>query len=220
MQSGRNFYIYLMLNIIIVMRNFAESHQAKLSLDLLVGLSVFLMAFLVVSQLIAGMFGDVRGEISLSHEAYKVSVILAELPGKWSNGTKNGTDWEYNWYKPNTVFLPGLAINPCELSYAKIVEFRNSTQSDYEKVKVFLGLKTPDSDYDFHVSLETLNSTPFNRELILDPSGNPLLDVGKDIPDVQTVRFERVVWIDNSSAVMNKAMISGRAVAKLVVVVW
>ncbi len=202
------------------MSNFSESQQARLSLDLLVGISIFLMAFLAVSQLIAGMFGDVRSEISLSHEAYKVSVILAEMPGKWSNGTKNGTDWEYNWYKPNTVFLPGLAINPCELSYNKIVEFGNATQADYEKIKMLLGLKTPDSDYNFHISLETLNSTPFRRELVLDLSGSPVLDAGMDIPDVQVVRFERVVWIDNSSAILNPTFVAGRAVAKLVVVVW
>ena len=202
------------------MSNFSESQQARLSLDLLVGISIFLMAFLAVSQLIAGMFGDVRSEISLSHEAYKVSVILAEMPGKWSNGTKNGTDWEYNWYKPNTVFLPGLAINPCELSYNKIVEFGNATQTDYEKIKMLLGLKTPDSDYNFHISLETLNSTPFRRELVLDLSGSPVLDAGMDIPDVQVIRFERVVWIDNSSALLNPTFVAGRAVAKLVVVVW
>ena len=202
------------------MSNFSESQQARLSLDLLVGISIFLMAFLAVSQLIAGMFGDVRSEISLSHEAYKVSVILAEMPGKWSNGTKNGTDWEYNWYKPNTVFLPGLAINPCELSYSKIVEFGNATQADYEKIKMLLGLKTPDSDYNFHISLETLNSTPFRRELVLDLSGSPVLDAGMDIPDVQVIRFERVVWIDNSSALLNPTFVAGRAVAKLVVVVW
>ncbi|WP_457590940.1 hypothetical protein [Geoglobus sp.] len=202
------------------MSNFSESQQARLSLDLLVGISIFLMAFLAVSQLIAGMFGDVRSEISLSHEAYKVSVILAEMPGKWSNGTKNGTDWEYYWYKPNTVFLPGLAINPCELSYNKIVEFGNATQADYEKIKMLLGLKTPDSDYNFHISLETLNSTPFRRELVLDLSGSPVLDAGMDIPDVQVVRFERVVWIDNTSALLNPTFVAGRAVAKLVVVVW
>ncbi|AKG91214.1 hypothetical protein GAH_01495 [Geoglobus ahangari] len=207
-----------------MIRKLATSSHGKLSLDLLVGLSIFLMAFLVVSQLIAGMFGEVRSEISLSHEAYKVSVILAEMPGKWSNGTKNGTDWENNWFRPNTIFLPGLAVKSCELSYEKIVEFRNATQSDYEKVKQLLGLKTPDSNYEFHISLETLNSTPFKRELLLEtsgtPSGTPLLDVGMDIPETQMARFERIVWIDNSSVLVNPTIVSGRAVAKLVVVVW
>lgn len=202
------------------MREFSRSQAGELSLDLLVGLSIFLMSFLVVSQLIAGMFGDVRSEISLSHEAYKVSVILSEMPGKWSNGTKNGTDWEYNWFRTNTVFLLGLAVKPCELSYAKIVEFRNATETDYELVKKLLGLKTPDSNYEFHISLETLNSTPFKRELVLDSSGVPLLDVGMDIPEVQLARFERVVWIDNSSTIMNPTIVAGRSVMKLVVVVW
>ncbi len=202
------------------MREFSRSQGGELSLDLLVGLSIFLMSFLVVSQLIAGMFGDVRSEISLSHEAYKVSVMLSEMPGRWSNGTKNGTDWEYNWFREDTVFLPGLAVKPCELSYNKIVEFRNATESDYEMVKRLLGLKTPDSNYEFHVSLETLNSTPFNRELVLDTSGAPLLDVGMSIPEVQLARFERIVWIDNSSAILNPTVVAGRSAMKLVVVVW
>ncbi len=202
------------------MREFSRSQGGEFSLDLLVGLSIFLMSFLVVSQIIAGMFGDVRSEISLSHEAYKVSVMLSEMPGRWSNGTKNGTDWEYNWFRADTVFLPGLAVKPCELSYNKIVEFRNATESDYETVKMLLGLKTPDSNYEFHVSLETLNSTPFNRELVLDTSGVPLLDVGMDIPEVQLARFERIVWIDNSSAILNPMVVAGRSAMKLVVVVW
>ena len=187
---------------------------------MLVGLSIFLMSFIIVSQLLSGMFGGVRGEISLSHEAYKISVILTEMPGKWSNGTKNGTDWEYNWYRSNVFFLPGLAIKPCVLDYRKIEEFRNATNTDYEKMKELLGLKTPDSNYDFHVSLEALNSTPYNRRLVLNNSGLPLLDVGKEMPKTQLARFERIVQIYNYTNVSNPTIVAGKAVAKLVVVVW
>lgn len=196
------------------------SQDGKLSLDLLVGLSIFLMSFIIISQLLSGMFGEVRSEISLSHEAYKVSVILSEMTGKWSNGTKNGTDWEYNWYKNNVYFLPGLAAEPCVLDYNKIREFQNATDTSYEVIKEYLGLKTPDSNYDFHVSLETLNSTPFNRELLLDTTGMPVLDAGKDMPEIQLARFERIVEIQDYSSISNPTIISGKAVAKLVVVIW
>ncbi len=203
-----------------MIENVRSSQEGKLSLDLLVGLSIFLMSFIIISQLISGMFGDVRSEISLSHESYKVAVILAEMTGKWSNGTKNGTDWENNWYKSNVFFLPGLAKNPGVLDYKKIVEFQNATNSDYERMKELLGLKTPDSNYNFHVSLETLNSTPYNRELVLDIFGLPLLDAGKDIPQIQLVRFERIVQIYDYANVSSPTIVAGKAVAKLVVVVW
>ncbi len=205
---------------ITMIKSLSSSREGKLSLDLLVGLSIFLMSFIIVSQLLSGMFGEVRSEISLSHEAYKVSVILAEMSGKWSNGTKNGTDWENNWYRNNVFFLPGLAIEPCVLDYRKIQEFQNATDTDYEKIKELLGLKTPDSDYDFHISLETLNSTPFSRELVLDTTGIPVLDTGEDIPQVQLARFERIVEIRDYSNISSPTIISGKAVAKLVVVVW
>ena len=205
---------------ITMIENTKSSQEGKLSLDLLVGLSIFLMSFIIISQLISGMFGDVRSEISLSHESYKVAVILAEMTGKWSNGTKNGTDWENNWYRSNVYFVPGLAVRPGVLDYKKIVEFQNATDSDYESVKELLGLKTPDSNYDFHVSLETVNSTPYTRELILDISGLPLLDAGKDIPQIQLARFERIVQIYDYSNVSNPTIVAGKAVAKLVVIVW
>ncbi len=205
---------------ITMIKSLSSSQGGKLSLDLLVGLSIFLMSFIIVSQLLSGMFGEVRSEISLSHEAYKVSVILAEMSGKWSNGTKNGTDWENNWYKSNVFFLPGLAVEPCVLDYRKIQEFQNATDTNYEKIKELLGLKTPDSDYNFHISLETLNSTPFNRELVLDITGIPVLDTGKDIPQIQLARFERIVEIRDYSNISSPTIISGKAVAKLVVVVW
>ncbi len=201
-------------------RTIMRGTTAKLSLDMLVGLSIFLLSFFMISNFIVGLFGDVRSEISLSGEAYKVSVILAEMSGKWSNGTANGTDWENHWNDPDVVFLPGLAVKPCELSYSKIIAFRKATQSDYEKIKMLLGLKTPDADYDFHVSLETINSTPFERELLLNFSSLPVLDVGKEIPQTQVARYERIVWLDNCTDVANPTLLAGRCVAKLVVVVW
>ena len=174
----------------------------------------------MISNFIVGLFGDVRSEISLSSEAYKVSVILAEIPGKWSNGTANGTDWENYWSERNVIFLPGLASKPCELSISKVVAFKKVVESNYDRIKTFLGLKTPDADYDFHVSLETINSTPFQRELLLNASGFPILDVGKSPSTFQVARYERLVWLDNCSVVTNPTVVAGRCVAKLVVVVW
>ena len=196
-----------------------RSTTAKLGLDMLVGLSIFLFSFFMISNFIAGVFGEVRSEISLSSEAYKVSVILTEMSGKWSNGTANGTDWENYWSRQDVIFLPGLAVEPNRLSYEKIVAFRNAVNADYERVKEFLGLKTPDANYEFHVSLETLNSTPFKRELLLNSTGFPILDVGKRIPSLQVARYERIVWTDCSD-LQNAAVVAGRCVAKLVVVVW
>lgn len=178
------------------------NREGKLSLDMLMGLSIFLVTFIFIAQFLPTVFADVRNEISLAHEAYKVTVLLAETEGVWSNGTNNGTNWEDYpslWCDDNFTFLPGLMNDtPDFLSYEKILALNNATEKCYDKIKEMLGLKTPDREYNFNVSLESLDSRPYNRILVKDKDGNVVLSAGEPIPSSGYVaRYERYVWVDS-----------------------
>ncbi|NHW24185.1 MAG: hypothetical protein HA489_08085 [Archaeoglobales archaeon] len=173
----------------------------KLSLDLLIGLSIFLFTFMFIASFLPGVFADVRNEIGLMHEAYRLGVVLAEMDGYWRNSSGNGTNWHEKsdqWGKPDFYFFPGLAKGKADyLSYEKIRAFNNLTKSNYDLVRDVLGLKTFDREYDFNVSLESLDSTPYSPFLVKDRTGEVVLQAGKPIPSSAYVsRYERFVWID------------------------
>jgi len=178
------------------------NNEGRLSLDMLIGLSIFLVTFIFIAQFLPTVFADIRSEIGLAHEAYKVTVLLAETEGAWSDGTHNGTNWEdYSslWCDNSFVFLPGLMKDePDFLSYEKIRAFENATEKCYSKIQEMLGLKTPDREYNFNVSLESLDSRPYNRIPVTDKDGNVVLSAGKPIPvSGYMSRFERYVWVDS-----------------------
>ncbi|WP_290596591.1 MULTISPECIES: hypothetical protein [unclassified Archaeoglobus] len=176
--------------------------KGRLSLDMLIGLSIFLVTFIFIAQFLPTVFADVRSEIGLAHEAYKVTVMLAETEGAWSNGTHNGTNWEdyeSQWGDTDFVFLPGLTEGePDYLEFDKLKALQNATENYYNKVREMLGLLTPDRNYNFHVSLESLDSKPYNRTLVTDRDGNVVLDAGADIPSSGYIsRYERNVWVNS-----------------------
>lgn len=205
--------------------------KARLSLDMIIGVSIFLFVFIYVAQFLPSVFADVRSEISLAHEAYKVAVMLAEDPGRWDNGSMNGTGWESYWNQseyPDVVFRPGLAFSkdtPNYLSYNKIKAFQRAVDQNYTRIKEFLGLKTPDNNYEFNISLQTLDSRSYKVNYIINVTTNQsILLAGKQIPKTQISRFERIVKIENNtdtySNLIPQTRITGDITAKLVVVVW
>lgn len=172
--------------------------DGKLSLDLLIGLSIFLFTFIFIANFLPGVFADVRNEITLAHETYKVSVFLAETRGTWKNLTHNGTDWEkYHGIcsDHNFIFLPSLSKGePDYLSFEKIRAFNNSCNQCVDKCRKMFGLDV--SNTRFHVSLESLYSKPYDRTLV-HYYGSPLLDAGDPLPQGgNVIRFERFVWLD------------------------
>uniref|UniRef100_A0A7J2TGG4 Uncharacterized protein n=1 Tax=Archaeoglobus fulgidus TaxID=2234 RepID=A0A7J2TGG4_ARCFL len=175
--------------------------DGKLSLDLLMGLSIFLLTFIFIANFLPGVFADVRNEIGLMHEAYRMGVILAEMEGFWRDQSGNGTNWHEKsdrWWDNNFYFFPGLSKGKADhLSYDKIRAFNNLTKQDYDLVRELLGLKTFDREYNFNVSLESLDSTPYSPLLVKDRNGSVVLQTGKPIPSTAYVaRYERFVWID------------------------
>jgi len=175
--------------------------NGKLGLDLLIGLSVFLFTFIFIASFLPGVFADVRNEIGLIHEAYRMGVVLAEMDGYWRDRSGNGTNWHEksdSWSNRDFYFFPGLAKGKADyLSYEKIRAFNNLTEQNYDLVRELLGLKTFDRQYDFNVSLESLDSTPYSPTLVKNKTGDTVLQAGKSIPSSAYVaRYERFVWID------------------------
>lgn len=174
--------------------------EGRLSLDMLIGLSIFLVTIIFISQFLPTVFADVRSEIGLAHEAYKVTVMLAEVEGAWSNGTHNGTNWE-NFdicnicsVFPSFVFLPGLSEGkPDFLSLEKTLAFNRYANQCPNVFRRMLGLDT--SNTHFHVSIESLYSTPYERYLV-KYNNSPLLDAGEPIlPGGNIMKFERYIWL-------------------------
>jgi len=186
--------VYILIVIIKIM-------EGKLSLDLLMGLSIFFFTFIFIAHFLPGVFADVRNEISLMHEAYRLGVVLAEMDGFWRDQSGNGTNWHEKLASkdnPDFKFFPGLAKGEADhLSYDKIRAFDNLTKQNYDLVREVLGLKTFDRDYHFNVSLESLDSTPYSPVLIKNRNGTVVLQSGMPIPiSGYVARYERFIWID------------------------
>ncbi len=172
--------------------------DAKLSLDLLVGLSIFLFTFMFIANFLPGVFADVRNEITVTHETYKTTVFLAETKGFWRNATANGTDWE-NYpdicNDSSFTFLPGLSKGePDFLSFEKARKFNEVCNQCPDKCREMLGLNV--SNVYFHASLESLYSRPYDRTLVKD-NDTTVLDAGYPLPQGgNVIRFERFVWLE------------------------
>jgi hypothetical protein len=201
--------------------------NGKLSLDLLMGLSIFLFTFIFVANFLPGVFADVRNEINLANQAYRISTLLVEDPGyssSWYNITEDRCRTE--------EFRPGLAVYDLEtgvkynnLSVEKIQAFARllNNTTCIERVRFYLGLNLSTLGgqvFRFNVSLKNLagDLVTYNRSV--------LLNHGDKIPVTQVVRFERIVyldkWADNCNVTIEgqNVAIADRCVAKLEVSVW
>lgn len=187
-------------------------NQAKLSLDLLLGLSIFLTTFLFVANFLPGIFADVRHEISLGSHAYRVAALLVEDPG-----------YKEGWYTEvdtsNCIrkeFRPGLASfdadNGTEYNYlniSKIFKLQELLDNSAcrDTVRNYLGLNSTNLNYKFYFSLKYLNDTE-------------IIGGGDNLPEMgNIIKFERLVYVDNCTAIPCD-VIAGRCVCKLEVAVW
>ncbi|MDK2795856.1 MAG: hypothetical protein PWQ58_1055, partial [Archaeoglobaceae archaeon] len=160
--------------------------DGKLSLDMLIGLSIFLVTFIFIAQLLPSVFADVRREITLAHEAYKVTVMLSEMRGMWSDGMNSGVDWENRQICNDAItFLPGLSEGePDFLSLEKVLKFNEFANQCPEKFRKALGLDV--SNVRFHVSIESFSSTSYKRIPVKYREGDNvrnLLDAGYPLPE-------------------------------------
>ncbi len=177
--------------------------EGKLSLDIIVGLTIFLLSFVFIIQYIPTIFASERAEIALYPLAYRISALLAEDPGYWSNGSVNGTDWENYYSVQNVEVRPGLMGSEANvLDPDKVNALKNFYLSAGEdELRKALGLETPDRKFGFNISLQLLSGNSSNPAYSMN-GGQPLLLIGDPVPDWRDVaKYERIIAFENTSTV-------------------
>ena len=181
-----------------------KNTRGQLSLDMLIGLTIFMLSFIFIAQYIPSIFVVERSDIALYPLAYRTASILAEDTGYWTNGTANGTDWE-NHYSEDVDFRIGLAVSsdsPNVLSMEKIEALQNYyNTAGYEAVRTALGLYDPQESFEYNISLQLFESNSSHPVYARNDS-QPLLLIGKPIPNYgDVVRYERIIVYDNATKI-------------------
>jgi hypothetical protein len=176
------------------------SSSAQVNIDFLAGVSIFLVSFLLVVQLVPNLFIPFQGQpVTLHSVAYRTGVILCEDPG-WYNDTVNnsGHNWEDD---PDNVSRLGLAKNkftansstPLMLSGSKLFRlagmYNPSDPGSYSNIQKHLGLVTSYRKYDYNISLvrfDVITSSYMN--------GTPIFQIGySPQPNIDVEKVERIV---------------------------
>lgn len=171
------------------------SKSGQLSLDVLVGLTVFMVTFIFILQYLPSIFVVQRSDISLSSDAYRISALLTESPGYWTNGTCNGTNWEDHWKDSEVTVRAGLCDGKmCELSIPKILNFSEMyEQEGYDSIANMFGIEN------YNISLQYVYSNT-SYPVYSYYNGKPLLLIGKPIPKFKDiVKYCRIVYLNNAS---------------------
>jgi hypothetical protein len=176
------------------------SSSAQVNIDFLAGVSIFLVSFLLVVQLVPNLFIPFQGQpVTLHSVAYRTGVILCEDPG-WYNDTVNnsGHNWEDD---PDNVSRLGLAKNkftansstPLMLSGSKLFRlagmYNSSDPGSYSNIQKHLGLVTSYRKYDYNISL-----VRFDGNTSSDMNGTPIFQIGySPQTNIDVEKVERIV---------------------------
>lgn len=189
-----------------------SSSSAQVNIDFLAGVSIFLVSFLLVVQLVPNLFIPFQGQpVTLHSVGYRTSVILCEDPG-WYNGTVNDSgnltkSFGHNWEDhPDNVSRLGLAKNkftanlstPLMLSDEKIITlaglYNSSDQDSYDAIQEELGLVTSCRKYDYNISLMRFDG--FASSYM---NGTPIFQIGSSPQsNIDVEKVERIVSFDIS----------------------
>jgi hypothetical protein len=182
------------------------SEDGQMSIDFLVGISVFLLTFGFILQFIPGLFISTSGDESLNSVAYRTAEILVADPGWWENQTHNGTDWEL--HPIENISRIGFAydispktrqtLTPNILDKNKILMALNNTTM--LRSKLGLNYKISDStiDYGYNITIEQ------NGNII--SINNSTLSFGEPRPISQDIfRIKRQVLVETGNIALLKA---------------
>lgn len=144
--------------------------SGQLSLDFIIGFSIFLIGFIFVATLMSGLIIGLQSKtIDLDAVAYRTGVILVEDPGE-------PITWQLNnMEEKDSIIRLGLAISkdtPNILSREKVEKFNNSTffsyPNDYRKRLIFSGEGT----YPYYFQI-TLHNTLDNKSMVIGDTNSP-----------------------------------------------
>lgn len=189
-----------------------EDKRGQMSIDFLVGISLFILALSFVAVSVSGMFLPFQTEtIDLNSVSYRTSVILVEDAGYWSDGANDGEDWENH---VNNISRIGLAINkmhPNELELNKLAIFGDEAEIDDEELSDKLGLYRIIGDskvyYGYNIALTSLGGE------VLALRGSEIPEYGdvssmKRIVNAQTNSVYIIEELKGNPEANNKALFS------------
>ena len=160
--------------------------DGNLNIDFLVGVVLFIGAFLFLINTIPGIFLPYQTDsVDLGSVVYRTSCLLAEDPGWWSDGILNGVNWEQYVSDPDKISRVGLAIDkkmPNVLSQDKI---RGMSALAYNKTREELGLN---------------NTMTYNYSLVItqflpDGTTKELLDIDQPNYNNNVESIDRMILI-------------------------
>ncbi len=174
------------------------STSARLTLDLGVGIGIFFATLIFVSTFIPSIFVDVRSEISVANQAYRISSLLAEDSGIYTDPNQSTRAWETfdaaKLCNDSVKFRPGFAkfdygVKWGEIDLKKVQRFFDVLNLCREKVRDTFGLNLTrfgGGMYRFHVSVTNL-------------SDGSSISGGDQIPVIaKTVKFRRMAYANGS----------------------
>jgi len=190
-------------NLVVRKRKMLKDERGQLSIDFLVGISLFILALLFMAHFIPGMFVPFQSEtIDLNSVAYRTSVILVEDPGWWDNGTGYGEDWE----KQNIedVRRVGFAIDkehPNMLKWSKIEGFKTCGANLTRKLGLYRNIGGNPIDYGYNITV--VNSS----ENILAARGDAVPEYG-DVSSMKRILWTRTRW---DAVISNETLEGGKS---------
>lgn len=168
------------------------TEDGQISIDFLLGISIFLLTLGFLIQFIPGLFLSKSDEGSLNSVAYRTASILSEDPGWWENslGNKNGTDWETHIENLSRIGLAAditprtkQTTTPNTLNRTKIRQVQNLNQTNKTKLINNLGLYDVIDgarvDYGYNITFEQ-----DNKIMLMN---NSTLSFGENLPTSQDV---------------------------------
>ena len=158
------------------------NNSGLLSLDFIVGFTIFMIAFIAVATLVSGLLVGLQSKtIDYDAVAYRTGVILVEDPGSGidSETLLPTTSWEFisNVNAHDDILRYGLAISkdyPNILTDRKVRQFFSNpsyTMDDYHSKAIF-DVKPGSTDpplYHFNIQLESFEAVPIYKLTL--PSG-------------------------------------------------
>jgi hypothetical protein len=145
-----------------------SNDSANLSIDFMIGFTIFMIAFIWVVSMVPGLLINLQGyTIDYDAVAYRTGVILVEDPGE-------PEAWHVNYYAEwdkKDVDRLGLAVSrdhPNVLAIDKVHRFFNESQFEYpdhNKAKAILG----DYPYRFNIAISEIGGSPGDIGSVGDP---------------------------------------------------
>jgi hypothetical protein len=137
--------------------NFAHTDGGNISIDFLMGLLVFMLAFAYIMTAIPGIFVPYQSaSIDLGSVVYRTSSILVEDPGWYLNNDVSFSNWEQgdNQYYVTRV---GLAIDKRSPNVLSMDKIRAMQSLPYSKARDLMGLNNT-VVYNFSLTLSRVGS--------------------------------------------------------------